>query len=927
MSLKIEIENATFKITPKRTPKAWWNDSVERLYRLRQAAQKRFDFCKSSSNAENLQQAIANLRNAIKFAKRKSFTSKIDHLNTNPNSKSLFKFVRGCKNYSFTDTSSNWSEDNNNKFLNNLVEKIPNNITSHTRLDHFEVTEDFTLLEFFKILKEKNKPSAAGLDGITYEMVKNLSEEAKRNLLTALNKAWAKCEINEEWRKIKIIPIPKRGKDLTDITNFRPIALLPVLLKILNLMMKNRLNDFLIKNNVLPHRSYAYQKHKSAASCVNDLLHSISVYKEKGEKTIIMTLDVSTAYECVDINILTNIMLNLNFPQHIIAWIHSFLSRRTLIMGKNSIDIFNGIPQGSCLSPTLFNIYTLGLHGVADENTDIYQFADDFIILSHAKEFNNATSILQNKALEFNSLLKQLKLQVNIEKTAVMYVAKGARNIPLISLGGRLIRPLNSIKFLGRTINNSLSLRDHFNDVSSSCKSSLNALKMLTSLNNGLHPTIANNVTKSIIFSKTEYLVSSMANAPKYLDTKIRSFQNQILKRNMGLTKDTPTHIVYALAGITPPKQRAQYLAAKELLNLKIYNVKLYEHITGKVSKNTSMGMVYLKFKNILDQTKVNNYIPASSKIQIRLNVFPFNKNTYNSTCLLALYRKEMNELKGEGYCIWATDASVNENSTGCAACNISTNENFLFQIQAKVSSLTGELHALNKAIDIIIEDGIDKAAIFTDSKNACILMRNNTAHNYMINDIINKVNNSSLSQIVIVWTPSHVGIQPNELADYYAKHAATDGSIINSNFSIKDAQHAIKDCLWKEWKEEYQSISLHKGTYFYQFFNEPPKNPWYKDSSLTPPSIKLINRLLSGHTYSKHFLFNMRLIDSNICETCNALENEHHLIFHCNKFEQTRKNYIIFKKFSNLPTLLKNAKTADLNELISFININNINL
>ncbi|XP_075163016.1 uncharacterized protein LOC142235638 [Haematobia irritans] len=784
-------------------------------------------------------------------------------------------------------------EDNNNKFLNNLMEKIPNNITSHTRLDHFEVTEDFTLLEFFNILKEKNKPSAAGLDGITYEMVKNLSDEAKRNLLTALNKAWAKCEINEEWRKIKIIPIPKRVKDLTDITNFRPIALLPVLLKILNLMMKNRLNDFLIKNNVLPHRSYAYQKHKSAASCVNDLLHSISVYKEKGEKTIIMTLDVSTAYECVDINILTNIMLNLNFPQHITAWIHSFLSRRTLIMGKNSIDIFNGIPQGSCLSPTLFNIYTLGLHGVADENTDIYQFADDFIILSHTKEFNNATSILQNKASEFNSLLKQLKLQVNIEKTAVMYVAKGARNIPLISLGVRLIRPLNSIKLLGRTINNSLSLRDHFNDVSSSCKSSLNALKMLTTLNNGLHPTIANNVTKSIIFSKTEYQLSSMANAPKYLDTKISSFQNQILKRNMGLTKDTPTHIVYALAGITPPKQRSQYLAAKELLNLKIKNVKLYEHIT--------------------DQTKVNNYIPASSKIQIRLNVFPFNKNTYNSTCLLALYRKEMSELKGEGYCIWATDASVNENSTGSAA--------------SKVSSLTGELHALNKAIDIIIEDGIDKAAIFTDSKNACILMRNNTAHNYMINDIINKVNNSSLSQLVIVWTPSHVGIQPNELADYYAKHAATNGSIINSNFSIKDAQHAIKDCLWKEWKEEYQSTSLHKGTYFYQFFNEPPKNPWYKDSSLTPPSIKLINRLLSGHTYSKQFLFNMRLIDSNTCETCNALENEHNLIFHCNKFEQTRKNYIIFKKFSNLPTLLKNAKTADLNELISFININNINL
>lgn len=51
-------------------------------------------------------------------------------------------------------------------------------------------------------------------------------------------------------------------------------------------------------------------------------------------------------------------------------------------MGNQTTDIFKRIPQGSRLSPTIFNIYTLALHGYADENTDIFQVADDFVIVN-----------------------------------------------------------------------------------------------------------------------------------------------------------------------------------------------------------------------------------------------------------------------------------------------------------------------------------------------------------------------------------------------------------------------------------------------------------------------------------------------------------------------------------------------------------------
>ncbi|XP_075150445.1 uncharacterized protein LOC142224547 [Haematobia irritans] len=565
----------------------------------------------------------------------------------------------------------------------------------------------------------------------------------------------------------------------------------------------------------------------SASICINDILNVINLNKEKGEKVIVVTLDVSCAYECVDINTLYTILQSINCPKHISSWIYSFLSKRFLVMGNNEIEILNGVPQGSCLSPTIFNIYTSRLHEIADQNTHIFQFADDFIILTHDHDFDNAVKVLQNKVLEFAAILLDLKLKINGDKSAVMYVAKGARKTPLISLTGKLIKPTLSIKFLGRKITNSLSLKEHYDDIVYSCRNSLNAIKMLTSLKYGLHPSIATNITKSIIFSKTEYLISSMAHTPKYLNKRINTFQNPILKRNLGLTKITPNHIAYALAGVLPPQQRSQYLAAKEILKLKIHNKELYCSITSNATNKTSLGLVYTKFKDILINTVVNIKVQASRKVQIELNAFPSNKNTINKDCFLAIYRQKVNDLMSEGFAILATDASPMENSTGCSVCNISTKENFAYKIADKVSSLTGELHAIEKAVDIIIEDGICKSAIFTDSKNACLLLGNNTQHNYLINEILRKINNSMISKLSLIWTPSHVGIPPNELADHFARHAADAGCLIESKHSVKDAQNKIKNLLWNEWVDNYKTEITKKYTFFSHFYSEPPSKPW----------------------------------------------------------------------------------------------------
>lgn len=926
-AMQAEIKKATYVIDNKRNPKPWWDPFVEKQFRLQVAAQKKYDLHSNDTNALNLFQAIKNFKNATKYAKRQSFKSKITTLNMEPNSKSLFRLVKGCKNSLSCNNGGKWSENNNKIFLIHLRDQVLNNshITFPPNTQRTPV--ELTMEEFSSVLNRKKKPSAAGLDGITYEMINNLSESSKYNLFQAMNTAWKKCELRENWRKIKIVPIPKKGKDLEIFTNFRPISLISVFLKIINLMIKERLQSFLQEQDILPTNTYAYRKNFSSSMCINHLLYTINYHKEKGEKVILLSIDIEKAYDCVNLLILYKILSEINCPEDIKDWTINFLKKRTIVMGNEMIDIYNGLPQGSCLSPILFNIYTLGLHGIADQNTYLFQFADDFILLSTDKEFEMANENLQHKANHFYHILSRLNLKYNPDKTFVMYVAKGPRKIPNIKLQNTNINSVEKIKFLGRYIKNSLSLKEHYDEVMNSCTNSLNALKMINNAKNGLLPNISINLTKSLVFSKTEYAISSMAHMPQYLNKKLTSFQNQMLRRSLGLTPSTPIHNIYALAVMLPPEQRSQYLAAKELIKFKMYNNTLYNCITTDSSVKTSLGFIYNKFKHILDRTMVNQKRIPSKKISFLDDLFKAVKYSKSNEFFRAILQEKLVCLKNQGHSIWSTDASVTDSSTGCAVCNISMKHNYAFRITSKTSSLMGELHAINKAIDIMIEENTLKAVILTDSKNACLTLKTNTHHNYLANDIIHKINNSNLQSLIFIWTPSHIGIPANELADYFAKHAATAGCIITTNASITDAYSAIYDHLWKEWVDKYKDASETKGTYFSQFFNTPPKSYWFTGSKMSPGNIKLINRLLTGHTYGKIYLHRIKVEASDICTLCGITESEDHQIFHCPKFCNERKQFKIFERYKDLPSILKTFSPENFVELSNFIHKCNLQL
>ena len=98
---------------------------------------------------------------------------------------------------------------------------------------------------------DKSNDTTAGSDDIYYQILKHLPSDALETLLNIMNDIWRTGKFPEVWHKAVIIPILKPGKDKTEASNYRPIALTSCICKTTERMINDRLVWFLESNNLI----------------------------------------------------------------------------------------------------------------------------------------------------------------------------------------------------------------------------------------------------------------------------------------------------------------------------------------------------------------------------------------------------------------------------------------------------------------------------------------------------------------------------------------------------------------------------------------------------------------------------------------------------------------------------------------------------
>ena len=152
--------------------------------------------------------------------------------------------------------------------------------------------------ELLNIVHNVKDKKSKGYDGIDMCMLKKIIP----HILTR-NTSLSQGIFPDEMKIARIIPLFKSG-DNQNVSNYRPISLLPQFSKILEKIFNTRLMNFLNSNNLLYLRQYGFRKNMSTPMAIMELVKNITNAMDNGKFTIGVFIDLKKAFDTVDHRIL-----------------------------------------------------------------------------------------------------------------------------------------------------------------------------------------------------------------------------------------------------------------------------------------------------------------------------------------------------------------------------------------------------------------------------------------------------------------------------------------------------------------------------------------------------------------------------------------------------------------------------------------------
>ena len=273
-----------------------------------------------------------------------------------------------------------------------------------------------------------------------------------------------------------VIPIPKGG-DKTSMSNYRPISLLSTINKIFEKLLFSRICCFLYKHNIFSSNQFGYLENRSTAQASLKLISHALPAIQIGNFSIIIMIDFSKAFDCVSHKLLLAKLHRYGFRDQVLRLMASYLSCRkqrvrvgdfaTGVALSDYIDIGVGVPQGSCLGPLLYIIYSNDLDNLLKEINTV-TFADDVALCINGENLQQLITIVNGELdLILNWSYFNL-LPINFSKCHALIITN-KRILPAtvidIRLGSKTLPIEHKTKYLGIFIDSRLMFLTHLDYV------------------------------------------------------------------------------------------------------------------------------------------------------------------------------------------------------------------------------------------------------------------------------------------------------------------------------------------------------------------------------------------------------------------------------------------------------------------------------
>jgi hypothetical protein len=330
-----------------------------------------------------------------------------------------------------------------------------------------EYNRPFSLDELRKSL-DKAHETACGIDDIHYQVLKHLPESAIQTLLDLMSDIWETGDLPSIWKLTNVIPIPKPGKNHSEPSNYRPIALISCVCKTMERMINARLVWFLESNGLLSNIQCGFRQGRSTLDHLVRFETFIRNAFAKKEHVVSIFFDLEKAYDTTwKYDILTD-FFDMGLKGKLPTFISNFLSDREFNVRVNSTysDIQEqemGVPQGSILSVTLFSIKINSLAKALNDNIEGSLYVDDFLMCYRGKYMNTIERQLQLCLIKIEKWAMENGFKFSSSKTVGMHFCnkRGLLPDPELKLYNSPIKIVPETKFLGLIFDSKLTFLPH----------------------------------------------------------------------------------------------------------------------------------------------------------------------------------------------------------------------------------------------------------------------------------------------------------------------------------------------------------------------------------------------------------------------------------------------------------------------------------